>query len=180
MEILKLNSIVRKCSKGNNVKSTKMMSHGLDTEQREKLKVQQEHGHPAELFFEVLFPDRLVISRCLFPIRQAPSSRQGRPLGIRRARWALVHNADGAFVCGILDWRLVVRHTADVVLLRRYEMSALINHGRWEPFASATVCRNRLCSRVCVSRVSASVKSRGECTCTVTRARRRMTWWQIS
>jgi len=54
----------------------------------------------------------------------------------------------------------VARHTANVVLLRRYEMSTLINRERREPFASVTVRRNR---RVCEGRV-ASDKSRGKCT----------------
>jgi len=53
----------------------------------------------------------------------------------------------------------VARHTANVVLLRRYEMSTLINRKRRGPFASVTVRHNR---RVCEGRV-ASDKSRGKC-----------------
>lgn len=124
--------------KGNNVEVSRCRTEG-----EVKSTAETQTDIPRDLFFEVLLPDRLVILSppLFFPYstgtiideddRWCPS------------RWALVHNADGAFVCGALDWRLVVRHTADVVLLRRYEMSALINRGRWEPFASATVCRNR-------------------------------------
>lgn len=49
----------------------------------------------------------------------------------------------------------MARHTADVVLLRRYETSTLINRERRGPFASVTVGRNRFYTLVVTDAVVA-------------------------
>lgn len=106
---------------------------------------------------EVLFLDRLaVFPRCLFPTRHW----QERPLIFEPScitRTALLF-------AGALDWRLVVRHTAAVLCCY-----VVTKCPRWLITDDESPSRSQLsaaigCARVCVNRVSASVKSRGECT----------------